>query len=54
MLQVKADIYSLSGFPCRYQCWTGWPIKVTDDVGDVAVYFCVKLTKPVACVFYIS
>ncbi|XP_015752631.1 PREDICTED: FAS-associated factor 1-like [Acropora digitifera] len=30
--EVKADIYSLSGVPCRYQCWTGWPVNVTDDM----------------------
>ena len=29
---MKADILSLSGVPCRYQCWTGWPDDVTDDV----------------------
>ena len=29
---MKADILSLSGVPCRYQCWTGWPDHVTDDV----------------------
>ncbi|XP_073259485.1 FAS-associated factor 1-like isoform X1 [Porites lutea] len=30
--EVKADILSLSGVPCRYQCWTGWPDHVTDDM----------------------
>lgn len=30
--EVKADILSLSGVPCRHQCWTGWPVDVTDDM----------------------
>ncbi|XP_078352953.1 FAS-associated factor 1-like [Oculina patagonica] len=30
--EVKTDILSLSGVPCRYQCWSGWPDNVTDDM----------------------
>lgn len=30
--EVKTDIFSLSGVPCRHQCWSGWPDNVTDDM----------------------
>ena len=32
VFKVKADILSLSGVPCRHQCWSGWPDGVTDEV----------------------
>lgn len=30
--EVKTDILSLSGVPCRHQCWSGWPGGVTDEM----------------------